>query len=908
MPFAGTDLLTQAPVVVFKCAAETGWPVVFVTENVEDVFGLTAKAILNRRALFIDMVHPDDREAFLEETRLHEAKSEERFSCADRRLLGIDGRVFWVQPEVRIVRDGAGRPLVHLVYLHDITDRRKIEDTLRASEAYHRRITDSAPDAIVTADAEARIVSWNDGARRLFGYREDEALGQPLAMLVPKRYRSSFAEAMVRQASGEASAMVPHPHEVAALHKEGHEVPAEISVSRWHTGDETYFTGIVRDISRRKDAEMALRRNEAHFRTIFDRSLVGMLTVDAVGCITSANDAVCTMLRYPERELVGKPIRDIVAPPDVDEAEDLRKRLWRGELTDLRKETRYQRRTGGDIWCLDTVTVVRDANNKPGYFLYEVLDITTRRGAEERTQRNLTNQNALGAILRNALQPLPIERILNLALEEILSVPWLKLQERGCIFLYDEDAGVLKMATSRNFSPWTRDTCAQVPLGHCLCGRAAAQGETLHCQGIDHKHEIQYKGIQPHGHYCVPIKGGGKMLGILNTYTSPGRQRSAEEEAFLVMVADTLAGIIERKHMEERLKLSGAVFDAAGEAILVTDTDHKIIAANPAFERITGLQSDEVAEWTPERLASKRHRPEFFEAVWHQLAESGKWEGELWMQRPDGSEYPARLGITAIRDHDRVVNYCGVFNDITARKEAELALTEKTSELQQSNSELEQFAYVISHDLQEPLRMVASYAKLLGSKYSEHLGPEADEFLGYILDGAEGMQAMIRDLLELSRVGTRGESFTKTDLTEVMDRLQTTLAPAIEESGATIEFDGLPVINADSTQILRLFQNLLGNAIKYRAPKRRPKIQVSARREENAWEIAISDNGIGIDSEHLERVFLIFQRLHPRGEHPGTGMGLAICRKIVERHGGRIWVESTPKKGSTFRFILPLWE
>ena len=236
--------------------------------------------------------------------------------------------------------------------------------------------------------------------------------------------------------------------------------------------------------------------------------------------------------------------------------------------------------------------------------------------------------------------------------------------------------------------------------------------------------------------------------------------------------------------------------------------------------------------------------------------------------------------------------------------ERRAALVEQQAELERSNRELEQFAYVASHDLQEPLRMVASYVQLLEREYAGKLGEEADEFIGFAVDGAKRMQALIQDLLTYSRVG-RGQAPTQpTDLDDAFDRALANLHAAIEESGAAISAEPLPTVVADASQMTQLLQNLIGKALKFHGTEP-VEVRVGAERHNGQWTFGVADNGIGIDPKHAERIFAIFQRLHTREEYPGTGIGLALCRKIVERHGGRIWVESEPGRGTTFRFTLP---
>ena len=231
-----------------------------------------------------------------------------------------------------------------------------------------------------------------------------------------------------------------------------------------------------------------------------------------------------------------------------------------------------------------------------------------------------------------------------------------------------------------------------------------------------------------------------------------------------------------------------------------------------------------------------------------------------------------------------------------------------SKELTRSNKELEQFAYVASHDLQEPLRMVASYTQLLAKRYQGKLDKDADEFIAFAVDGATRMQYLINDLLDYSRVGRKGKEFVQADCEEVFKKALTNLKIAIEEKKAQVTHDPLPTVMGDDVQLVRLFQNLIGNALKFTKAAELPQIHVSVERKNGELIFSFRDSGIGIDPKHFDRLFQIFQRLHTREEYPGTGIGLAVCKKIVERHGGRVWVESELGKGTTFYFTVPVIE
>lgn len=363
--------------------------------------------------------------------------------------------------------------------------------------------------------------------------------------------------------------------------------------------------------------------------------------------------------------------------------------------------------------------------------------------------------------------------------------------------------------------------------------------------------------------------------------------------------------------LEESRNRYSNLYDFSPVGYFTFDKNGLIIEVNLTGANKLGIERQFLIKQPFSIYITPDNRNMFYKHIRDVFRNGSRQTCELELVEKSGNKFYAQLESLA----DGPSLFRTAISDITENKKAqevlrkahdelEIMVNERTAELAHSNAELEQFAYIASHHLQEPLRTISSFTQLLAMRYKDKIDKEADKFIYHIVDGASRMQRMIEDMLEYSRVDVTKKTFEPTDFEDVFMQVMTNLKIAIEQNGAIVAHDPLPVVMADETQMIQLFQNLLSNAIKFRG-KDAPHIHVSALKKGNDWVFSVKDNGIGISPKFFGHIFQLFQRNHSRSEYSGTGIGLAICRKIVERHGGNIWVESEVGKGSTFYFTVP---
>jgi len=764
----------------------------------------------------------------------------------------------------------------------DITARTNAETALRQNEERWRAIVNSANEGILVYDRELKIVAGNQAAERILGLPLPEIVG------------AAGFTAMLPCVHSDGSPMLPDDRPTRIMVRTGKPLSGHVIGIKRPGGAHTWLsinTGFLRhheatdwygvvssftDITAQRNAETALRESEERYRRTFELAGSGLAQVGLDGRFMHVNKRLCEMLAYDEGELIGMSVKELSHPEDRDAVDERRRLLYEGKVESIQIEKRYVRKDGRTIWAHVAIAMERDAAGQPLYAISVLDDITSRKETDAALRESEERYRRTFELAGSGVAHIGLDRKfirVNRRLCEILGYPEHELiGMTGRQISHEGDLDVINKERAK-----------------------MERGE------VDHvRVEKRY------------LRKDGSTVWI--TFSMVVEHDEAGRPTYEIAIFDD---ITERKAAEEAVRESEARFRSltqlSSDWYWEQDENFGLKFMSRRMGERTGLDAAAFvgrkrwdqpalnlsdADWAAHKAQLERHEP-FRDFEMERANPAG------------GTRWISVSGEPIVDGKGRFTGYRGVGSDITERKAAEAELkrahddlAKKAEELQRSNAELEQFAYVASHDLQEPLRMVSSYTQLLGKRYGDKLQGDAQEFMHYIVDGAARMKQLIEDLLAYSRVGTKGKEFKPVSVEVPLRKAITNLRAAIEESSAAVTWDPLPTVDADEVQLAQLFQNLMGNALKFRG-QGVPRIHVSAEVKDGEWHLSIADNGIGIEPQYFERIFMLFQRLHTMGEYPGTGIGLAICKKVVERHGGRIWVSSTLGEGSQFHITLP---
>jgi len=620
--------------------------------------------------------------------------------------------------------------------------------------------------------------------------------------------------------------------------------------------------GTVTDITERKKAEDAVSVSEIRYRRLFEAARDGILILDAdSGQIVDVNTFIKEVLGYSHEELLDK-------------------KLW-------------------EIGVFKNIAASKEAflelQNK-GYVRFENMPLETKDGRRIAVEfisnvYSVDHKKVIQCNIRNITDRVRAEDAVSVS-----EVRYRRLFEaaRDGILILDADSGQIVDV----------NTFIKEVLGYS------------HEELLDKKiWEIGvFKNIAASKEAFLDLQNKGFVhYENLPLETKDGRHIAVEfvSNVYLVdhkkVIQCNIRDITARVQAEDAVSVSEIryrrLFEAARDGILILDADSgQIVDVNTFIKEVLGYSHEELLDKKIWEIGVFKNIAASKEAFLDLQNKGFVHYENLPLETKDGRHISVEFVSNVYLVDQKKVIQCNI-RDITARVRAEDGLKQLAEELERSNKDLEQFAYVASHDLQEPLRMIAGYTQLIQQRYKDKLDEDANQFIYYTVDGVMRMQSLITDLLTYSRLNTSSEALKFVDCREVLNEVLATLKMTLEESGADIKLGPMPNIRADRTLLFQLFQNLIGNAIKFRSDKP-PLINITATPQDKQWLFSVSDNGIGMEPQYLERIFVIFQRLHTQDKYAGTGIGLAICKKIVERHGGRIWAESQPGKGSTFYFII----
>ncbi len=726
----------------------------------------------------------------------------------------------------------------------------------------YRELYDLAPIGFFIVSTDSSVLDVNRKGAVLFNTTRDKLLGTKLTALVNKPFEHILDLCKMNMMESNEW----RECELEMVKPDGSKFFAVLQGRQLANSEEIVI--FVTDITHHRKTENALKESEKKYREVADRLAEGVFEADSSGVVTYANHKIMSSLGLSEEDLKnGLKVFDVIAPQNLSLARERLGKVLSQE--DVGAGEYVLKRKDGTTFPALVHSLAIERDGKVVGVRGILVDISERKQAETALQESERKYRELAELLGSGVFEADTNGTLTYANRKGLA-----------LFGFNEDdmkAGlnVLDVIIPQELEV-ARENYARV---------------------------LKQEDIGP-VEYLLRRKDG-------TTFPSLTHSSAIVRDDAVAGVRGVVFDISDLKKTEHALRESEQRFrtliKSLHEGIWVLDKDDRTTFVNPRMAEMLGYTEEEM-------LGKPVYAFTHSDAKWQEKTAdymarrkkgiSEQIEAELL--RKDGKIVFALLETSPIQDEDG--NYTGSIagiQDITERKLDEERLKRTMTELDRSNKELEQFAYVTSHDLREPLRMMTSFSQLLEQRYQGKLDQTADEYISFIVDGAARMQKLIDDILLFSRVTTRALPFAPVEMNKVLQDALANLRSSIEETKARVTYEELPVVQADPSQMAQVLQNLIGNAIKFHREEEPPAVHVSASQEGEEWIFSVKDNGIGIDPELFSRLFNLFQRLHPQNEYPGTGVGLAVAKKIVQRHGGRIWVESRPGQGSVFFFSVP---
>ena len=793
--------------------------------------------------------------------------------------------------------------VVHLAVTRDVTGRKQREHATWLLGA----IVDSSDDAIISKDLNGVITSWNKSAERVFGYTADEAIGKSITMIIPRDRLDEEPQILSCIRRGER---IEH-FETIRRRKDGvlRNISLTISPIKDSTGRIIGASKIARDTTESRRAE----RVALHFSALVDSSDDAIISKDLNGLIKSWNQSAERLFGYTAEEAIGQPITILVPPDRLEEEAEILKRIRQGERVD-HFETIRRRKDGTLLDVSLTISPIKDAQGRIVGASKIARDVSDRKRIESAVQ-NLNAQltadlSAVTHMQRLSTRLVQADDFPQLLSEIVDAGIEITGAEMGSIQLLEN--GRLTTVSHRGFEPGLVEFLNQHPDGEAAGASALREGQRVIIDDVasDPRYsDGAREALLGAGAVAVQstplISRYGQVLGIFSTHYRVHRRPTEREFRLLDVLGRQAADLIERKRAEAALLESEGRFrhlaDAMPQIVWTARPDGEVDYFNERWYEFTGFPRNWLGNDAWQAILHPDDRERALESWSESIASGRPYETEcrFWDQRVNRWRWFMSRALRVRDSEGKIVKWFGTSTDIDEQKRVE-------DELRRANQDLEQFAYSASHDLQEPLRSIKIYGELLSSRYAAKLDGQALEFIEYLRTGASRMEMLVRDLLAYTQVIGAGIPEEDVDANEALAGAIEALGGAIKETGATVSSDPLPDIRVHRTHLVQVFQNLIGNALKYRDLARETVVKITARREKNDWVFSVCDNGIGIEPEYKEHIFGLFKRLHTGDEYSGTGIGLAICQRIVERYHGRIWVESEPGRGSCFQFSIPI--